>query len=294
MTVSGEARSGKGRSVAALSQRLSETGTPNRVIDQGLKFRALAEVAMTAGQPLEDGTALTHFMRSPNTQKSMLGLLDTVRVLSEADKKDLLYNSAVGAASSQIASVSASHEIAVGLLRQEVAQAVEEDQKVVLIDGRAVEKYGMQFEEERLAVFALGWYFRCDSSVAAHRSLGLSGQQDLTAEQILQVHTETAEIRNRNFRDQTRGVDPLREPARAYRIDLRRYYDTDYGAEVGSPYIRGHDAMQVRMAMVDTTYTTSVEEMLGPVVEVPMMALLHKGAVTHDAVGVQFASPGEW
>jgi cytidylate kinase len=235
---------------------------------------------------LDDPVELTTFMQSPATQKSALGLLREVSCMTKEDKNALLYNPAVATASSKIAKVPAAHTIAVGILRQEVQEAVYVDQKVVLIDGRAMEKYGRQFHKERLAVFGLGWYFRCDSSVAAARSLGLAGKEDLTTEEVLRLHAETAEIRHRNFRDQSRTVDPMREPVRAYRLDLHSYYDEAVRDELGTPYKRGRDAVAAGMVVVDTTSTQSIDEMLGPVVEVSMFALLAKGAVSHEAVGI--------
>ena len=92
LTYGGEARSGKGTSVAAVKQRLSEVGIQHRVIDQGLKFRVLAELALTQRKSMDDQTELTDFLSADSTHSDLLRTLDEVAAMKETEVKSYIYN----------------------------------------------------------------------------------------------------------------------------------------------------------------------------------------------------------
>src|SRR5208282_653312 len=141
ITAGGWARSGKGTSMAHLKGRLEETGLSVRLIDQGLKFRVIGELAVLNGKVLDSPADLDSFVRSPRTRQATLKNLDEVYALDEENRKKRLYTPQMSKVSGKVARVSGSHEIAVGLLREEVETAVDAQTRVVLIDGRSMEKY---------------------------------------------------------------------------------------------------------------------------------------------------------
>jgi cytidylate kinase len=285
LTFGGEARSGKGTSVDAVHQRLDEVKVQHRVIDQGLKFRALAELAVGTRLALDDPTVISEFLTKSQTHIDLLSMLNDVATMNKEDVRSLLYNSAISEASGQIGRVPISHDVTVRLLKNEVVEAKERGDKVILIDGRAMEKYGQQFQDEKIALFVLGYYFRCDSSVAAARSLGLFvDHENMTDAQKIHLLAEIMKIRERNRSDALRERDPMREPVRAYPLDLPNFYNWKPGDN--TVYGKTHDATQVKMVKLDTTYTHTVEEMTKPVVAMSMHALLFKSIVQHSDVGI--------
>ena len=284
----GWARSGKGTSMGHLKHRIEAAGKRVRLIDQGRKFRAMGDVAIGAGQPLDSPTVLNDFLRSPQAQKTTLAVLAEMATMSEADIKARFYTPEISTASRKVGAVPGSHQIAIGLLRAEVTEAVEDKTDVALIDGRSMDKYAREFDRKGLARFVMGWHFTCDPVIAARRSLGIGPEvnlEDLPPDNQKRLLAEAVSISDRNRADTLRTVDPLHEPAHAYRLDLSTYGDPD----LGTPYRRGHDALRMGMVMVDTSYTSSIEQMTDPVAELSMFALLFKSAIPHEAVGIKVA-----
>lgn len=287
ITAGGGARSGKGTSMAHLRGSLESRGKTVELIDQGIKFRVMAAVAIGAGEPLDSPLTLNDFIISPNAQDATLSLLDEVARMSEAELKEFLYTTELSKAAGKVGSVESSHEVALGLLRTQVEVAAEDEADVVIIDGRSIEKYARQFTDEGLAHFVIGWYFKCDPAIAARRSLGLFGNiDDMSGEDKLRLLNETFNISDRNSSDTLRPVDPLHEPVRAYHLGFKDYASPD---REFTPYKISHDIIHRsagRMAVVDTSYTSSVKEMTDPVTELSSYALFWNGVLTHEDVGI--------
>ena len=280
ITAGGWARSGKGTSMAHLKVRLERVDRHVVLIDQGLKFRAIGDVALAARQPLDSPTVLDDFVRSSKAQEATLAVLDEVAAMSETEKRARLYTTEKSRASGKVAKVSSAHEVALRLLRTQVEDAVKAEADVVLIDGRSMERHARQFTTEGLAKFVMGWYFKCDPAIAARRSLGLFAElKDLTTDDKLRLLDETMSISERNRSDTLRGIDldPLREPDHPYTLDLSTYYSPDSDV----PFKRGYDILyRGGMVMVDTSYTNSIDEMAGPITELSMHALHFRGVVS--------------
>jgi len=277
--------------MGALKRSLEQVGQRVELIDQGRKFRAMGKVALRAGQPLDgpDGPArLDDFIRSTKAQKASLAVLDKVSRMDEAAVKAYLYTPEISRASGEVGKVPSVHEVAVRLLRTQVEDAVEAKANVILIDGRGMEKYARQFTKEGVAQFVMGWHFKCEPPIAARRSLGLFEElETLRPEDKSRLHAEIWNISDRNKSDISRAVDPLREPTYAYHLDLSTYAAP--GSDV--PYRRAHDILHGGgMAVVDTSYTTSIEEMTGPITELSMLGLLIQGALSHQDVGIETVS----
>lgn len=286
LTAAGGGRSGKGTSMEHLRGRLEAAHRQVGLIDQGQKFRAMAKAALGASEPLDSPNTLNDFLQSAAAKGHTLAILDEVSTMNGKEKKAFLYAPEVSEASAKVGAVPSAHEIATTLLRSEVEIAVEDQKDIILIDGRSVEKYARRFDAEGLARFTMGWFFTCDPAIAARRSLGLFGDIDkMTPEQREQLLRETFRISDRNRADTLRDIDPMHEPPHAYRLDLAEYGTP--GSDVR--YKRGYDILRSTSAMatVDTSYTNSVEEMIGPVADISMMVLFHRGALVHEDVGIQ-------
>jgi cytidylate kinase len=289
ITAGGWARSGKGTSMADLQENLVQVGQQVELIDQGVKYRVMGEVARTAGEPLDSPTTLNDFIRSDRAQQSTLAALAEVSSLDAEGKKARLYTPELSKAAGKVGKVAAAHEIAIGLLRAQVKEARESGAGVILIDGRSMEGHAKKFTEEGLARFVMGWYFKCDPAIAARRSLGLFAEfEELTDDERPHLLAETLNISDRNRSDTLREVDPLHEPTRAYRLDLSTYGSP--GSDI--PYKRSVDLLHRGggLAIVDTSYTNSVQEMTEPVTRLSMLGLMHQGPLSLADVGIKTVS----
>ena len=155
----GQARSGKGTSMRHLQGKLAGVGKKTILIDQGVKFRVMAEVARTSGEPLDSPTTLQSFLSSQRAQAATLAVLAEVATMSEKEKEARLYVPKLSQAAGKVGKVPMAHEIAIDLLRSQVREAVEAETDIVLIDGRSMETHAQQFASEGIARFVSGWYF---------------------------------------------------------------------------------------------------------------------------------------
>jgi cytidylate kinase len=278
ITFEGEARSGKGTSVRAVQDRLVADGRTVVVIDQGQKFRVLAKLALDRGVDLLDQAAVTAFLSSPETRPAMLELLNKVVALEPDAINDLLYIRDISAGSAHIAQNAKAHPLVVGLLFDQVRKAVAEDIDTILVDGRAMEQYGRQMAKEQIAQFVMGFYFRCDASIAARRTTGIFVDMNvMSVDEKLRLLEEITKISDRNRQDTLRDVDSMLEPANAYPLHAADF-DLNNIAYVHQATL---DAMLSGMVSMNTSYTRSVEEMTDPVVALAAHALeLHDAELT--------------
>jgi len=271
MTFEGEARSGKGTSVRAVRAALEAEGYEVTIIDQGIKFRALAKIGVDQGVDLDNDDAITDFLQAEDTQPAMLDLLARVRTMTKEEVDDLLYTPDIGAGSGKIGNNSIVHPIVISILFAEVERAIEDGADIVLIDGRCMEKYGRQMTERKIAQYVMGFYFRCDTSIAGRRTSGIFIDMDhMCDEDKLRLLSEITRASDRNKSDAQREVDPMVEPAGAYTL---RPAEFDHS----SPERVREAALEIvngtGMVSMDTSYTRSVEEMTNPVVVLALEVL---------------------
>jgi cytidylate kinase len=270
ITFEGEARSGKGTSVRAVYDKLIDEGRNVVVIDQGQKFRVLAKLAHDKNVALQDQAAVTQFLRSPDTRPAMLELLGSLVGMEQDEVNALLYTQEVSTGSAQVAQNADAHPLAVGLLFDQVQKEVENGADTILIDGRSMEKYGRQMAEQKKVQFVLGFYFRCDASIAARRTTGIFVDMDaMSTDEKLRLLEAITKIGDRNRQDTLRDVDPMLEPANAYPLHAADFLVED------RDFIRQAtlDALLSGMVSMNTSYTRSVEEMTEPVVALATRAL---------------------
>jgi cytidylate kinase len=285
VTAGGWARSGKGTSMSHLKGSLESSGKSVALIDQGIKFRAMGIVAIESGEPLDSPATLESFLHTAKAQEATMDVIEEVGMMDEAARKARLYTPDISKASGKVGKVPSAHVIAVRLLRTQVAESVEAETDIVIIDGRSIEKYAKQFDDEGMAKFVIGWFFKCDPAIAARKSLGICGEvEDMGSDDRQSLLSEILNISDRNRSDTLRDVDPLQEPPRAYHLDLLTYGAEEYG----TPYKRAYDILDRHgLAVVDTSYTNCIEEMTGPVTELSRYALFHRGALTHEDMRIQ-------
>jgi hypothetical protein len=270
-----------------VTNALFALGKDIKLIDNGLKFRSMGKAALAAGEPIDSPLTLSCFVETDYAQAAAFEILQAAADMNSKEKKAFLYTGDISEASGKIGKLDNIHPITTVLLRTEVETAVEAQKDLIIIDGRSMDKYARIFQDQGLVQFVMGWHFKCDPVIAARRSLQIFGEpDDLSAEQRSALWDEAVRISGRNRSDTLRNVDPLRDPLYPYILDLSTYDQP--GSDV--LYKRGHDALHHEIAQVDTSYTNAISEMTVPVTAITKFALLHKGYLTHEDVGIKTAS----
>lgn len=265
LTFEGTARAGKGTSGKAVIEALQEDGRDALLIDQGQKFRTVTLLALEKGVDLSDEAALQAFLEAEATYQDMLGYLERVAAMPEDELQNTLYAERIKCGVSTVSKQGVTHDMAVRSLFDQVREAGRNDVDTVVVDGRTLEKYGRQMHAEKLGIYVAGFYFQCDSMVAARRVLKeFRDLKDMSGERKLELLAEVEKISKRNDDDAKRTVDPMRYPDHAYNLDLLRGLPQD-------PDERAEELGQIaltRLVAVQTSHTTSIEQMTTPVVEI--------------------------
>lgn len=271
ITFEGEARSGKGTSVRAVRGALQEAGRNVFFIDQGQKFRAFARLALDRNVPLEDQSAIGKFLDDPAVRDEMLELLKTVSSMEQPEIDALLYTQEIATGAAQIGMNPRSQHLLVDVLFDQVRNLVADDKPdVILIDGRDMANKARKMAEEGIAEFLLGFYFRCDTAIAARRTEGIFVEMGkMNVDEKLQLLDAITRISDRNRQDALRSVHPMREPANAYPLHTAdfRVDDEEYVTQAAK------SALASGVVSIDTSYTRSVQEMTGPVMVLTTRAL---------------------
>jgi len=157
------------------------------------------------------------------------------------------------------------HELAVGIMFDQVVEAGSNDVDTVLIDGRAMEQYGHDMHIGKLGLYVLGYYFKCDSYTAARRVLKefrpLCTMPDEDKSRLLE---EVDNIASRNADDASRHTDPMKNADHALSLDLTRGLHEDDDAR----FTLLDQGIETGVVSVDTSYTTKLQQMTEPVIAV--------------------------
>lgn len=215
ITFDGEARSGKGTIVHLLKDALRDDyGLNVMLIDAGQVFRCLVVAATNRGVDLDDASAIDTFLGDNESAESCVQFVKAVYHMDKIDREALLYTNDVSVGSAKIGARPLSQTFKDELLKKWLRDAGNEGCDIVLLDGRALETAGQMLESSGLCRFALGFYFICDPSVGAMRTLGYATRRydELTSEERMDVDGLVAQIVDRNAADRTRAVQPIIPP----------------------------------------------------------------------------------
>ena len=271
ITFEGEARSGKGTSVHAVYKALQAAGHSVVFIDQGQKFRAVAYQALEQGISLQDESALTEFLANADTKAAVISFITSLTHMSEADIQSLLYTPEIASGSAAVGVNRTAQELLPHLLFEQVAHITQtKSADIILIDGRDIATLAWHIDTIGMADFLLGYYFRCDTAIAARRTEGIFVDMDsMSIDEKLQLLEAITRISDRNRIDALRSVNPMREPANAYPLHTVDFVldDEAYVTQVALDVLVG------KMVSINTSYTQNVQEMLDPVVALTARAV---------------------
>lgn len=223
VTFDGQARSGKGTIVQATKDYLRDVrGHQVMLIDAGQVFRVLVVAAMRAGVDLDNAAAVDAFLSDDAQAQECVRLIKSVYHMQKDERDALLYTNEVGANSAKIGQRPLSQDFKDELLRKWMRDARVDGYGVVLLDGRALEETGAMLVGAGLCEHRLSYFFECDATVGALRTLGFAPRSyaDLKEFEQIEVDTLVQQINVRNHADASRTVQPVVPPAGAVRWDL--------------------------------------------------------------------------
>jgi cytidylate kinase len=272
ITIQGSARGGKGTLTKALFDDLSQDFNVH-TIDQGLKFRILAHEALANGIDKEDLDAIAAFVGLESTRIAVVEKLIEAASWTKEQREAKYYTLDISNASGMVGKLPVSHDVAVGLLLDEV-RAVAPDFDIILMDGRALRKYGKQLEGEGVVTYLLAIDVHCDAFVSAQRETKIFSSDNpqsehYSHEQTMQLLTATRDIARRNSSDARRNRDPSLPIRDAYDFDVLHEMNTTEKEWV-TEAVRTTGAITV-----DNSNTKTPDQLTAPVVEL-VRALLSR------------------
>ncbi len=258
ITVQGQARSGKGTLVRALVQSLSDD---YRVysIDQGLKFRVFARMAIDQRIDYENLDLLEEYVQNPANQIGALERLRLAPDLSKDEREEMYYVHKVGNVSGMFGKLTATHDVVVQLLKDEVKATVGL-YDIVVVDGRAMQKYGQELEDMDVVDHILAIDVVCEPLVAARRVLGMFDPvEQLSSEQLVQLIRTTEDISRRNSSDARRKCDPSVFLHEAFELDVLHMPENEMELEKMCEKV-----VEVGVLSIDNSFTRSVAQLTEP------------------------------
>lgn len=261
ITIQGQARSGKGTLVRALVESLQKD---YRVysIDQGLKFRVFARMALNEALDYEDLSLLEKYVQDPAKQAEALERLRGAAELEKHVLDELYYAHTVGNVSGMFGKISATHDVVVKLLKDEVRAAVGE-YDMVLVDGRAMQKYGQELEDEGVVDHILAIDIVCEPLVAARRVLGVFDPvEELESEQLVKLIYTTEDISRRNSSDARRKRDPSVFLHEAFEFNVLHIPEEKAAFEKMCEKVS-----EIGVLSIDNSFTRSVAQFTEPSVQ---------------------------
>lgn len=196
IAIDGPAGAGK----SEISTRLAERTGFGR-LDTGAMYRALGLKALRMGVDVDDEAALCEMLRATDLDvRCVAG--DTRVLLDGEDVSALIRTQEAGAAASHVSAVRA---VRAWLLGKQRAIAAAGD---VIMDGRDIGTQVLPGAEVKI-------YLTASDEVRARRRLAQLAQKGerATLEEVL------CEVRERDRRDMTRAISPLRRAEDAYLLD---------------------------------------------------------------------------
>lgn len=236
VTVEGGTKVGKGTGAVGTSQRLSAEGFDPYVIDQGQKFRMFALETKEFGIDVSSVADLEAYLNDPETQQRILERLgdDPARLKNLLDTDDL------GTGARIISPNEVAQEVAKKLMARQIEAAQSKD--VIILDGRSMEAKARELQARGLGRYVVGFFVRCDSSVAAMRQAGIDKPfEAMNEDERARFWAALISIHNRNASDATRDIHPVVSPVHSVSVDITRF--------------DGDAVPEFHMYSMDTTYS---------------------------------------
>lgn len=258
LTVQGQARSGKGTLARALTADL-RADHDVVLIDQGLKFRVIADEYLKAGGDIEDVEAIGIQLIQPDFYERVLRRLSAVSTMAKQELDTVYYTPVVNNASGMVGKSQVAQKSVLQLLEDEIKRA--RDTGIIILDGRAWTEKGKVFERDGLVRYPLAIDVSCSSLTAARRLTKLFGPLDsLSQAEAVALLKQVVDIDNRNSADARRPLYPSLPISGALLFDvLHRHTEAELASACNA-------ARKIGALSVDNSYTRTEEQFTAPVV----------------------------
>lgn len=266
ITIQGSARGGKGTLTKAFAEYLARDHMV-QVIDQGMKFRALARLAIEAGIDVEDQKKLESFIQRDTTKDLMISMLERAYGLRKEQCEAEFYSVAINNASGMCGKLAVTHDVVIQVLLEEVRRFVR-SKDYIIIDGRAMQKYGLLLEKEGVVKYTLAVDVVCSPMTAAKRVIGLPSNaqiEELTSEQKTTLLYTINDIDRRNSADARRPRDPSVPIPGAFEFNVLQDYTDGEIQEIADTIKKS------RAVSIDNSFTRTKEQLTAPAIR-----LLHQ------------------
>jgi hypothetical protein len=259
ITVQGQARSGKGTLAAALKVDLA-TEFSVHLIDQGLKFRIIAERYLQDGADIEDIDAIGAYLESDG-YSSVLKQLSVVGSMGKDDIQRVYYTPQINNASGMVGKSAVAQKKVVELLIDQVTNEAKTND-IIILDGRAMLEKGRKLESMGVVRYPLALDVKCSSLVAAQRITDLVKPiEDLTPEEAKRLLIQVSDIDKRNSADARRKVYASLPISGAFEFDVTHYHSpAEFDEAVDQAIATGSISL-------DNSYTRKKDEFTIPAIK---------------------------
>lgn len=265
LTVQGQARSGKGTLAGALLTDLSQDFNAH-LIDQGLKFRIIAERYLNDGGDIEDIDAIGSYLESDGYNTVLERLSDVAR-MEKPEKEATFYTPEINNASGMVGKSAIAQAKAIELLIDEVKNEAK-NREIIILDGRAMLEKGRKLEAMGIVRFPLAIDVKCSSLVAAQRITDLvKPVEELSLEESRRLLIQVSDIDKRNSSDARRKVYPSLPISGAFEFDVTHDHTEDELAEACE------EAFANGALSLDNSYTRKKDEFTVPAILLVRMVL---------------------
>jgi len=258
LTIQGQARGGKGTLVRALREEFEKQ---YRVysIDQGLKFRIFAKMALIDEINYEDILLLSRYVTDDSKKAEVLKRLSAAAHMSKDELEAEYYTHHKSNVSGMFGKVSETHDVVVDILLDEV-RAAAGSYDIILIDGRSMQTYGDILQKAGVVDFVLAVDVVCEPLTAARRVTQIfEAVEDLGNNELISLIKTTEDISRRNSSDARRERDPSVYLHGAYEFDVLHppVSDEEFAAVA-------KQVARIGAVSIDNSYTRTPEQLTVP------------------------------
>lgn len=261
ITIQGQARGGKGSLTRAIRADL-EPEFRVYMIEQGLKFRVFAKLAIEKALDYENIDDIARFVLDEDNQSRIVQMLFEASKMSKDEFIATYYNHQMSNISGMFGKVSETHDVVVDLLLKEVRQAVGK-YDIVMVDGRTMQKYGDLLDEEAVVDHVLAIDIVCEPLTAARRVTQIFAPvEELSNEDLIKLIHTTEDISRRNSSDARRRRDPSVFLHEAFELNVLRPIESAEQFEKMC-----EKAYEIGVLSIDNSFTRSLEQFTAPSVQ---------------------------